>query len=79
MPTQKLSRDPLAQLAAARRADAKRLARRVRCLGLDPEHTFVSAHPTRERICEQCRRAIDAQLRGLSPRLYRKMVVPPAD
>ncbi len=36
---------------------------RVRCLGPSPlkgEHTFLSADPTRDRICRFCRRQLEA-------------------
>lgn len=32
--------------------------KRVRCLGVGAEHTFVSHDPKRNRICDRCRKKL---------------------
>ena len=33
---------------------------RVRCLGVGEEHTFMSADPVGNRICDRCRQVLNA-------------------
>lgn len=61
---------------AQQRADAERRKVSVKCLGLDPVHSFLSADPRSERICPACRHRIDQHLKGVSPTAYRPLASP---